>query len=58
MYVEKCREDIDVLFGNEHRMKGEVVDEQFNKLAKINLLIAVDEPRDTEVTGKNTRSTR
>ena len=46
-YIEQYREDSDVFLENEHRMKGEEAEPQ-NKLARINLKIAVDEARDTE----------
>ena len=47
-YIEQYMEDFDAVYWNEHRMTGEEVEEQFNKLAKSNMKIAVDEARDTE----------
>ena len=45
-YIERYTGNVDVFFGIEHRMKGEEAEKQFNKLAKSNLKIAVDEARD------------
>ena len=47
-YIEQYRKNIDVFFGSEHGMKGEEAEQQFNKLAKSSLKIAVDDTRDTE----------
>ena len=46
-YIQQYREDLDVLFGIEHRIRRGA-EQQFNKLAKSNLKTAVDEARDIE----------
>ena len=47
-YIEQYREDIDVFFGIEHRIKGEEAEQQFNHVAKKNLKRAVSEARETK----------
>ena len=47
-YIEQYKNQFDVFLWIEHRMKGEEAEQQSNKLARNNLMKAVDEARDTE----------
>ena len=54
-YIEQYKKNINVFIGIEHGMKGEEAEQQFNRLAKSSLKIAVDDTRDT---GREHRASR